>query len=110
MSRGVSTEILSVEALDGAGLAAHERLFVELWHQMVNMRSLDSHRAKCLNGRTIIRELAEELKQGRMDDLELANLCEECKEWLGLDPVLPTKYKARYEEIRDLAGKKCTEL
>jgi hypothetical protein len=93
-------ETVSGAALARAGLAPHERFFVELWHQMVNMRSLDSYRAKCLNARTIVRELAEELRAGRMDDVELAGLCGESKEWLANDPIIGTKYQSNYEELK----------
>ena len=66
---------------------AHEKFFLELWHGMTHEASLDSHRVRCLNARTIIRELDQELRIGRAKPDEIQDLCAEADEILARDPL-----------------------
>lgn len=84
--------IIATDKLDAATLESHERFFVELWYGMTHMRSLDSHRVRCLNARTIVRELADELQIGLIDEPELGALCEEAREILRDDPVVQRRF------------------
>ncbi|HQH27664.1 MAG TPA: hypothetical protein PLP17_09740, partial [Oligoflexia bacterium] len=71
-----------------AALAAHEKFFLEVWHGMTHELSLDSHRVRCLNARTIIRELDQELQIGRAKPDEFQDLCAEADEILSRDPLV----------------------
>ena len=84
--------VILPKKLDSAKLEAHEALFVELWYSMTHMRSLDSYRVKCMNSRTIMRELAEELRIGHLSPSELQGLCAEALEILDGDEVLKENY------------------
>ncbi len=86
--------VLDAKILDAAKLAEHERLFVELWHSMTHMLSLDSYRVKCMNSRMIIRELSEELRIGLISDGELKALCMEAEEILASDPIIKASFTA----------------
>jgi hypothetical protein len=85
---------LNSNILDAANLAEHERLFVELWHSMTHVLSLDSYRVRCMNSRTIIRELSEELRIGLISDIELKALCAEIDEILSSDPIIKDSFSA----------------
>ncbi len=85
---------LDAKILDAAKLAEHERLFVELWYSMTHSQSLDSYRVKCMNSRTIIRELNEELRIGLISDVELKALCAETNEILASDPIIKASFTA----------------
>ena len=76
-------------------LAAHEKFFLELWHGMTHEASLDSYRVRCLNARTIIRELDQELHIGRARPEEIQYICTEAEEILSLDP-LAAKHFSRH--------------
>jgi hypothetical protein len=65
----------------------HEKFFLELWHGMTHELSLDSHRVRCLNARTIIWELNQELRIARMKPEEYQELCAEADEILTRDPL-----------------------
>jgi hypothetical protein len=86
--------VLDAKILDAAKLADHERLFVELWHSMTHILSLDSYRVKCMNSRTIVRELSEELRIGLISDGELKSLCLEAQEILASDPIIKASFTA----------------
>src|SRR6266516_7560637 len=75
-----------------ATLAAHEKFFLELWHGMPHEASLDSHRVRCLNARTIIRELDQELRIGRARPEEFQDLCAEAEEIFGRDPLVTNSF------------------
>ena len=84
--------IIKPERITSAALSAYEGFFVELWHSMVHRESLDSYRVRCMNPRTIVRELAEELSLNfKIKDDEIKNLCLEVKYLIEEDPVC-TKY------------------
>ena len=76
-----------------ATLAAHERFVLELWHGMTHEASLDSHRVRCLNARTVIRELDQELRLGRARPDEFQEICEEAQEVLSADPVVKKSFE-----------------
>ena len=80
--------VVSPGRLEKANLQEHERFFVELWYSMTHMQSLDSYRVKCMNSRTIVRELSEELRIGRADEDELRAIGAEAKKLLDRDPVV----------------------
>jgi hypothetical protein len=86
--------VLDTKILESAKLAEHERLFVELWYSMTHILSLDSYRVKCMNSRTIVRELSEELRIGLISDLELKALCAEADEILASDPIIKASFAA----------------
>lgn len=73
-------------------LAAHEKFFLELWYGMTHESSLDSYRVRCLNARTIIRELDQELRIGRARPDEFQDLCAEAEEILSLDPLVAKSF------------------
>jgi len=75
-----------------ATLVAHEKFFLELWHGMTHEASLDSHRVRCLNARTIIRELDHELRIGRARPEEFQDLCAEAEEILARDPLVTKSF------------------
>lgn len=91
--------IIAAEKLDAAKLETHERFFVELWYGMTHMRSLDSHRVRCLNVRTIVRELADELRIELIDESELDALCEEAREILSKDPVVQRRFGVGFSVV-----------
>lgn len=86
--------VLDAKLLTAARLGEHERLFVELWHSMTHMLSLDSYRVKCMNARTIVRELSEELRIGLISDGELKALCMEAEEILASDAIIKASLTA----------------
>lgn len=63
-------------------------LFLDCWHGLTHNYSLDSFRVKCLNSRTIVRELAEELRIGRIEKDEFEGLCRETLALLENDIVV----------------------
>jgi len=83
-------------------LAAHEKFFLELWHGMTHELSLDSHRVRCLNARTIIRELDQELRIGRAKPDEFQELCAEADEILSRDPLVATSFVRHLSLIQPL--------
>jgi hypothetical protein len=91
--------VLNSDIFDAAKLAEHERLFVELWHSMTHILSLDSYRVKCMNSRTIVRELSDELRIGLISDVELKALCSEADEILASDPIIKASFTAGYRAI-----------
>ncbi len=66
----------------------HELFFVELWYGMAHDGAMDSHRVRCMNSRTIVRELNEELGIGLLAPDELKGLCAETLELLERDVVI----------------------
>ena len=94
--------VIAARKLDAASLEPHERFFVELWYSMTHMRSLDSHRVRCLNARTIVRELADELQIGLIDEPELSTLCDEAREILSDDPVVQRRFGVGFAIVEPL--------
>src|ERR1039458_6609246 len=70
-------------------LQPHEAFFLELWNEMTHEQSLDSYRVRCLNAHSVVRELAEELRIGRISAEELKPLCAETLDIIKAAPVLP---------------------
>jgi hypothetical protein len=84
--------ILPAKELNTAALTLEESVFVESLYLMLHLESMDSFRAKCLNARTIIREIHQELLAGRLDEDELASMCKEAVETLESDSVVKAAY------------------
>lgn len=72
--------------------APSEQFFLELWHSMTHERSLDSHQVRRLNARTIVRELDQELRIGRISQDDLLALCAEADETLVRAPLVAQQY------------------
>lgn len=87
-------QILDRRTLDSANLYGCERLFVETWYSLTHVRSLDSFRARCLNSRTIIREIHEELEIGRINDEHLEALLREAAFLSEQDSVISSEFAA----------------
>jgi len=79
--------IVSPAKIIAAKLEPHESLFVGLWHSMTHNKSLDSYRVRCMNSRTIVREISQECRLNLMATAELGQLCMEAKSILEQDPV-----------------------
>ncbi|MHB8898383.1 MAG: hypothetical protein ACYC6Y_06520 [Thermoguttaceae bacterium] len=92
--------VIDSDKLDAAGLLPHQRYFLEHWYSMTHMRSLDSYRVRCMNSRTIVRELSDELRVGLSDDEELRNLCEEAAATLASDPILTRRFPTTTKTIQ----------
>lgn len=75
-----------------AVILPHEKFFLELWFGMTHEISLDSHRVRCLNARTILRELDQELRIGRAKSDELQDLCAEAEAILSRDPLVGASF------------------
>jgi hypothetical protein len=87
-------QILDQRTLDSANLAGCERLFVETWYGLTHVRSLDSFRARCLNARTIVKEIHDELEIGRIKDDQLDALLREATFLLERDVVITSEFGA----------------
>ena len=73
-------------------LSEPQQFFVRVWYSKTHARSLDTYRVRCMNSRTILRELDEELKIGLIKLDELYGICEEAYEILKKDPVISEQY------------------
>ena len=80
------------DRLKGTRFEPHELFFLDCWYGLTHDKSLDSHRVKCLNARTVIRELSEELEIGRLDDDEFLAICNEASSILQSDVVLAAAF------------------
>ncbi|MEI6077566.1 MAG: hypothetical protein WCS94_18440, partial [Verrucomicrobiota bacterium] len=80
----------------------HEKFFLELWHGMTHELSLDSYRVRCLNARTIIRELDQELRIGRAKPDEFYDLCAEADEILSRDPLVAASFARHFGLVQPL--------
>jgi len=103
-------QILDRRTLDSANLNGCERLFVETWYSLTHVRSLDSFRARCLNSRTIIREIHEELELGRIKDEHLEALLREAAFLLEKDSVIASEFAALLKCMQSHFKKKTKEL
>lgn len=92
--------VIEAGKLDAANLLPHERCFLECWYSMTHMRSLDSYRVRCMNSRTIVRELVNELQIARIQGDELCGLCQEAAAILSSDPVLVKHFPATYPAVK----------
>ncbi len=86
-------------------LTREEKFFLELWHGMTHEFSLDSHRVRCLNARTILRELDAELRACRLAPEELADLCAEAHAVVVDDPVVSQCFPRHLALFRPLVQK-----
>lgn len=77
-------------------------LFLDCWYGFTHERSLDSHRVRCLNARTILRELCDELESGRLDEPEFCGICEEALSLLQSDPVVASEFAKSYAIVAPL--------
>lgn len=88
-----------------APLAAHEKFFLELWHGLTHETSLDSHRVRCLNARTILRELDQELTIGRITRgraEECSDLCAEADDILTHAPLVAQSFARHFRLLQPL--------
>ena len=92
--------VIETGKLDAASPAPPERCFLECWYSMTHMRSLDSYRVRCMNSRTIVRELVDELRIGRIQGHELCGLCGEAAAILSSDPVLIKHFPTTYPAVK----------
>ena len=83
---------IPAKQLESVALEKHETLFLDCWYGLTHMRSLDSYRVRCLNARTIVRELCEELAIGRLDEPEFQGICQEALFLLQNDSVISTAF------------------
>src|SRR5579859_3732307 len=83
-------------------LAVHEKFFLEFWFGMTHELSLDSHRVRCLNARSAVRELDHELQLGRLAQEEFVELCNELDEILSLDNLVPKVLPRHYSLLKPL--------
>jgi hypothetical protein len=86
-------------------LAQPEKFFLELWHSMTHERSLDSYRVRCLNSRTILKEIDSELRGGRIQPDELLELCEEATDILNLDSYAAQAFPRHFNHVLPLLQK-----
>lgn len=84
--------LIPAKKLENAALPPCQRYFLELWANMTHARSLDSYRVRCMNSRTIVRELADELRIGLVDDSDFDALCKETLAILNEDPVVQAAF------------------
>ena len=103
-------QILDRRTLDSANLDGCERLFVETWYSLTHVRSLDSFRARCLNSRTIIREIHEELELGRIKEEHLEALLREASFLLEHDSVISSEFAALLKCLQSHFKTKAKEL
>jgi len=103
-------QILDRRTLDSANLNGCERLFVETWYSLTHVRSLDSFRARCLNSRTIIREIHEELELGRIKDEHLEALLREAAFLLEQDSVISCEFSSLLKCLQSHFKTKAKEL
>ena len=89
--------VIPSDRLPAAPFEPHESLFLDCWHGLTHSRSLDSHRVRCLNARTILGELCDELDSGRLDEPEFRGICEETLSLLQGDPIVPSAFSANLE-------------
>lgn len=72
----------------------HELLFLDCWYGLTHEKSLDSYRVRCLNARSVVRELCDEVTEGRIDQPEFQGLCGESLAILQSDPILALFFRA----------------
>ncbi|MEY3226848.1 MAG: hypothetical protein RLZZ536_1467 [Planctomycetota bacterium] len=78
----------------------HELLFLDCWYGLTHEKSLDSYRVRCLNARTVVRELCDEVTEGRIDQPEFQGLCGESLAILQSDPILALFFSRGLAAIR----------
>ena len=78
----------------------HELLFLDCWYGLTHEKSLDSYRVRCLNARTVVRELCDEVCEGRIDQPEFQGLCSESLAILQSDPALDPSFSRGLAAIR----------
>jgi hypothetical protein len=88
-----------------AQFADNERFFLDMWYGLTHARSLDLHRVQCMNARTIVRELHEELCIGRLDDPEMQGLASDCIVILQTDTIVVQRFAQASDLLRPLLEK-----
>ncbi len=83
---------IPAEIREKSQFETHQMLFLDCWYGLTHNQSLDSYRVKCLNARTIVRELCEEIEIGRLDNPEFEAICQEALVLLENDPVVLTYF------------------
>ena len=83
---------LTANDLAESDFEQHEMLFLDCWYGLTHDRSLDSYRVKCLNARSIVRELCDELDIGRLDEPEFHGICNEALSLLQSDPIASSAF------------------
>jgi len=78
----------------------HELLFLDCWYGLTHEKSLDSYRVRCLNARTVVRELCEEVSEGRIDQPEFQGLCSESLAILQSDPIIVPAFSRGLAAVR----------
>ena len=91
--------VINTKQFSVANLQPHESLFVELWHSMTHTKSLDTYRIKCMNSRTIIRELSDEIGIGLVNEEEISAICAEAKAILEADPICKVHFPSFLDSI-----------
>ncbi|HEY6872925.1 MAG TPA: hypothetical protein VI298_09395 [Geobacteraceae bacterium] len=91
--------IIKPEELNAAQFAPNEAFLIELWYSMTHQKSLDSYRAKCMNSRMLLRELAEELAIGIIKPCDLKGVCAETDDVLTADPVIKGHFPNLFNRI-----------
>ncbi|AMV35265.1 hypothetical protein VN12_24280 [Pirellula sp. SH-Sr6A] len=78
----------------------HELLFLDCWYGLTHEKSLDSYRVKCLNARTVVHELCDEISKGRIDQPEFQGLCSEALAILQGDPAISPSFSRGFAAIK----------
>lgn len=91
--------IIKPDEFAAAQFAPNEAFFIELWYSMTHQKSLDSYRARCMNSRMLLRELAEELSIGLIKSCDLKGVCAEIAEVLTTDPVIKQSFPKLFDRI-----------
>ena len=94
--------VISDKLLSDGKFEPIQRFFLDCLFGLTHENSLDSYRVKCLNARTIVRELSEELEIGRLNDPEFKHLCSECTSILEKDFVVQSSFKNGYAALKRL--------
>ena len=93
---------VSTKKIDSKAFQTHQMLFLDCWHGLTHHHSLDSFRVKCLNSRTIVKELSDELEIGRIEKEELEGLCRETLTVLENDDVVKSNFGKGFALLKPL--------
>ncbi|VEN75477.1 hypothetical protein EPICR_90075 [Candidatus Desulfarcum epimagneticum] len=81
------------------------KFFVQAWHSLIHHKSLDSHRARCMNSLNIIRELQELIsRRDRLKTAEkdIALVAEEALDILKSDMVIKRSFQDHINRLTEL--------
>jgi len=93
---------ISSRKISDKAFLPHQMLFLDCWHGLTHHYSLDSFRVKCLNSRTIVKELSDELEIGRIEKEELEGLCRETLTVLQNDHVVSSFFGKGFALLKPL--------